>query len=158
MSSVNKVILVGNVGKEPEIRSLNSGDRCANLTLATSEKWRDRTTGESKEKTEWHKVVVFGDGLVKVVEQFVRKGSKLYVEGSLQTRKWTDKDGKDAYTTEIVLKPFRGEITLLNRVDGEQTSAGGNSGSYGGGSSQGQTQQQQTQRQAAPPVDDHIPF
>ena len=112
--SVNKVILVGNVGDDPDIRRLNSGEQVANLRLATSESWRDRTSGERKERTEWHSIVVFNENLVKVVEQYVKKGSKLYVEGQLQTRKWQDQNGADRYTTEVVLQKFRGEIHMLD--------------------------------------------
>ena len=111
--SVNKVILVGNLGKDPEIRTLNNGDRVANLSLATSETWRDKASGERKEKTEWHRVVIFNDNLVKVIESYVQKGSSIYIEGSLQTRKWTDQSGVEKYATEIVLQKFRGELTLL---------------------------------------------
>jgi len=112
--SVNKVILVGNLGKDPEVRRLNSGDQVVNFTLATSESWRDKNSGERKEKTEWHNVVIFNENLGKVVEQYCKKGSKVYVEGQLQTRKWQDKDGADRYTTEVVLQRFRGELTLLD--------------------------------------------
>ena len=112
--SVNKVILVGNIGKDPEIRSTQSGGKIANLTLATSETWNDKGSGERKEKTEWHRVVVFNDRLVDVVERFVKKGRKIYVEGSLQTRKWTDQSGQEKYTTEVVVDRFRGDITLLD--------------------------------------------
>lgn len=114
MASVNKVILVGNVGRDPEIRATNSGQRVANLSLATSESWRDKNSGERKEKTEWHRVIVFDDRLVEVVEKYVHKGSKLYLEGALQTRKWTDKSGDEKYTTEVVLSKFRGEIVMLD--------------------------------------------
>ncbi len=117
--SVNKVILVGNLGRDPEIRTLNSGDRVANLNLATSETWRDRTSGERKERTEWHRVVIFNDNLVKVAESYLRKGSKVYVEGALQTRKYTDQAGVEKMSTEIVLQKFRGELTMLDgRGDG----------------------------------------
>lgn len=112
--SVNKVILVGNLGADPEIRSLASGDRVANLRLATAETWKDRSTGERKERTEWHRVVVFNDNLVKVIESYCRKGSKLYVEGSIQTRKWTDQSGVEKFSTEIVLQKFNGTVTLLD--------------------------------------------
>lgn len=111
--SVNKVILVGNVGKDPEVRSLNNGDRVASFSVATSETWRDRSSGERKEKTEWHRVSVFNDNIVKVVEQYVKKGTTVYLEGSLQTRKWTDNAGVEKFSTEIVLQKFRGEMTLL---------------------------------------------
>ncbi len=110
--SVNVVMLLGNVGKDPEIRTLNGGDRVANFSIATSESWTDKQSGEKKEKTEWHNVVVFNDGLVGVIERYVTKGSKVHVSGSLQTRKWQDKDGNDKYSTEVVLSKFRGELTL----------------------------------------------
>ena len=112
--SVNKVILVGNLGRDPEVRRLNSGDQVVNIRIATSENWRDKTTGERKEKTEWHNVVIFNDGIGKIVEQYCKKGSKVYVEGQLQTRKWTDASGAEKYTTEVVLQRFRGELTLLD--------------------------------------------
>src|SRR5208283_5043427 len=113
-----KVILVGNLGKDPEIRTLSSGDRVANLTLATSETWRDKSSGERKEKTEWHRVVIFNDNLVKVAESYLKKGAKVYIEGSLQTRKWTDNTGAEKYSTEIVLQKFRGELTMLDGKGG----------------------------------------
>lgn len=125
MSSVNKVILVGRVGKDPEIRSFQSGGRVANFTLATSESWKDKATGERKEKTEWHTIAVTNDALVGIVERFVKKGSKVYLEGQLQTRKWQDNNGNDRYSTEVVLKPFAGEIVLLDsRQDSESASNG----------------------------------
>ena len=133
--SVNKVIIVGNVGKDPEIRSTQSGGKIANITLATSESWNDKASGERKEKTEWHRVVIFNDRLVDVVERFVKKGEKLYVEGSLQTRKWTDQSGQEKYTTEVVVDRFRGDITLLGgRSGGGESQGGGNESGYGGGS------------------------
>jgi single-strand DNA-binding protein len=112
--SVNKVILIGNLGKDPQVRSLNSGEKVVNFSLATSETWRDKATGERKEKTEWHNVVVFNENIGKVVEQYCKKGTKVYVEGQLQTRKWTDQSGVEKYTTEVVLQRFRGELTLLD--------------------------------------------
>jgi single-strand DNA-binding protein len=112
--SVNKVIIVGNVGKDPEIRRTQDGKPIANLSIATSETWRDKNTGERKEKTEWHRIVVFNEGLCKVVEQYVKKGSKLYVEGALQTRKWTDQSGVEKYSTEVVLQGFGGALTMLD--------------------------------------------
>ena len=115
--SVNKVILLGNVGKDPEIRSMNNGKEIANLTIATSEKWKDKATGERKERTEWHRVVIFNEGLVGVVKSYVKKGSKLYIEGSLQTRKWQDKNGKDCYSTEVVLQGFGSTLQLLDKRD-----------------------------------------
>ncbi|MFB9950847.1 single-stranded DNA-binding protein [Rhizobium puerariae] len=127
--SVNKVILVGNVGADPEIRRTQDGRPIANLRIATSETWRDRNSGERREKTEWHNVVVFNEGLCKVVEQYVKKGAKLYIEGQLQTRKWQDQNGNDRYTTEVVLQGFNSTLTMLDgRGEG-----GGDRGSYGGG-------------------------
>ena len=128
--SVNKVIIVGNLGKDPEIRTLNSGDRVANLTVATSENWRDKSSGERKEKTEWHRVVVFNEGLCKVIEQYLKKGAKVYLEGALQTRKWQDKDGQDRYSTEVVLQGFNSQLTML---DGRGGGAGSSGGDFGGG-------------------------
>jgi single-strand DNA-binding protein len=116
--SVNKVILIGNLGADPEVRRLNSGDQVVNFRLATSESWRDKTSGERKEKTEWHNVVVFNENIGKVVEQYCKKGTKVYVEGQLQTRKWQDQQGAERYTTEVVLQRFRGELTLLDSRGG----------------------------------------
>lgn len=153
--SVNKVILVGNLGRDPEIRSLQDGARVANLSLATSENWRDKNSGERREKTEWHRVVIFNDRLVDVVERFLRKGSKIYVEGQLQTRKWTDQNGQDRYSTEVVLQRYRGELTMLDSRGG-----GGGGGDFsaddpgrdfsGGGTSGGQS--------FGGDLDDEIPF
>ncbi|MGA0596097.1 single-stranded DNA-binding protein [Enterovirga sp. CN4-39] len=112
--SVNKVILVGNLGRDPEVRRMGSGDPVVNLRIATSETWKDKGTGERKEKTEWHSVVIFNENLGRVAEQYLRKGSKVYIEGQLQTRKWTDQSGQEKYTTEIVLQRFRGELTILD--------------------------------------------
>ncbi|MFB9979500.1 single-stranded DNA-binding protein [Mesorhizobium kowhaii] len=133
--SVNKVILVGNLGADPEVRRLNSGEPVVNIRIATSESWRDKNSGERKEKTEWHNVVIFNDQLAKVAEQYLKKGMKVYVEGQLQTRKWQDQTGNDKYTTEVVLQKFRGELQMLDaRGQGE----GGQVGGYaGGGSSRG---------------------
>jgi single-strand DNA-binding protein len=117
--SVNKVVLVGNLGRDPEVRRLTSGDPVVNLSIATSESWRDKSTGERKEKTEWHRVVIFNENLAKVAEQYLRKGSKVYLEGQLQTRKYTDKDGSEKYSTEIVLQRFRGELVMLDSRGGE---------------------------------------
>ena len=135
--SVNKVILIGNLGKDPEIRTLGSGDRVANLRLATTETWRDKATGERKEKTEWHSVVIFNDNIVKVVEQYVKKGSSVYVEGQLQTRKWTDKDGQERYSTEVAIQRFNGQLTMLggrgdNAEEGGGYGGGGGRASFGG--------------------------
>ena len=133
--SINKVILVGNLGADPEIRRLNSGEPVVNIRIATSESWRDKTSGERKEKTEWHNVVIFNDQIAKVAEQYLKKGMKVYVEGQLQTRKWQDQTGNDRYTTEVVLQKFRGELQMLDaRGQGE----GGQVGGYaGGGGSRG---------------------
>jgi single-strand DNA-binding protein len=137
--SVNKVILVGNLGRDPEIRSTQDGTRVANLSVATSESWRDKNSGERRERTEWHRVVIFNDRLVEVAERYLKKGSKIYIEGALQTRKWTDQSGQEKYTTEVVLQKFRGELTMLDGRGGggagESDDAGGfpESGSGGGG-------------------------
>lgn len=120
--SVNKVILVGNLGADPEIRRTQDGRPVANLRVATSESWKDKNTGERREKTEWHRVVIFNEGLCRIVEQYLKKGSKVYLEGSLQTRKWTDKDGQDRYSTEVVLQGFNSQLTML---DGRGGGAGG---------------------------------
>jgi len=117
--SVNKVILVGNLGKDPEIRTLQSGSKIANFSVATSETWTDKASGERKEKTEWHRVVVFNERIADVVERYVKKGSKVYIEGSLQTRKWTDQAGVEKYSTEVVLTQFKGELTMLDSPRGE---------------------------------------
>ena len=143
--SVNKVILVGNLGADPEIRRLNTGEPVANLRIATSESWKDRQSGERKDKVEWHSVVIFNENLAKVAEQYLKKGAKVYIEGQLQTRKWTDQQGNDKYTTEIVLQKFRGELQMLDsRSEGQQSSPqrqsqqssqsyGQQSAGYGGG-------------------------
>ncbi len=128
--SINKVILVGNLGRDPEVRATQDGSKIVNLSLATSERWKDRNTGEQRERTEWHRVVIFNENLARVAEQYLRKGSKIYVEGQLQTRKWTDQNGQDRYTTEVVLQRYRGELTML---DGRGEGGGG--GGYGGGGS-----------------------
>ena len=162
--SVNKVILVGNVGADPEIRRTQDGRPIANLRIATSETWRDRNSGERREKTEWHTVVVFNEGLCKVVEQYVKKGAKLYIEGQLQTRKWQDQSGNDKYTTEIVLQRFRGELVLLDaRGEGGGSGGGFGGGGYGddfGGGSSGGSQRQQRPQPAAfdTDLDDDVPF
>jgi len=127
--SVNKVILVGNLGKDPEVRSTQDGTKIVNLTLATSETWNDRASGERKEKTEWHRVVIFNDRVADVAEKYLKKGAKIYVEGSLQTRKWTDQSGQDRYTTEVVIGRFNGNLTMLDT----RGSGGGEMGESGGG-------------------------
>jgi single-strand DNA-binding protein len=154
--SVNKVILIGNLGADPEIRTLNSGDRVANLRVATSEQWRDRNSGERREKTEWHRVVIFNDNLVKVAEQYLRKGSKVYIEGAIQTRKWADQAGVEKFSTEIVLQKFRGELTML---DGRGEGGGEASESYSGGFSSGPRAQSSGPREEfSADLDDEIPF
>ncbi len=142
--SVNKVILIGNVGKDPEIRRTQDGRPIANLSIATSETWRDKNSGERKEKTEWHRVVIFNENLCKVVEQYVKKGAKLYIEGQLQTRKWTDQSGAEKYSTEVVLQGFGGTLTMLDgraggggMAEGGQSGYGGGDDGYGGGGSGG---------------------
>jgi len=136
MSSVNKAILVGNVGKDPEVRTAQDGTKIVNFSLATSERWRDKSSGEQRERTEWHRVVIFNENLVRIAEQYVRKGSSLYIEGAIQTRKWTDQSGAEKYSTEIVLQRFRGELTLLGSKsdrDGERPASQSQGGGYGGG-------------------------
>lgn len=129
--SVNKVILVGNLGAEPEVRNLPNGGKVVNLSIATSERWKDRNSGEQREKTEWHRVVIFSEGLVRVAESYLRKGSKVYIEGQLQTRKWQDQSGQDKYSTEIVLQGFNSNMTLLDGR-GEGDNAGGGDGGFRG--------------------------
>ena len=171
--SINKVTLIGNVGNEPEIRQTQAGKEIANLSIATSESWNDRNSGERREKTEWHRVVIFNEGLVKVVKNYVHKGSKLYIEGALQTRKWTGQDGVEKYTTEVVLQGYGGNLTMLD----SKGSSGGNyqqGGNSGGGYNQNQNQNQgggnspafgqvpngqsNAQNAPAPELDDEIPF
>ena len=130
--SVNKVILIGNLGRDPEVRSFPNGGKVCNLRIATSENWKDRNTGERREKTEWHSVAIFSEPLVRVAEQYLRKGSKIYIEGQLETRKWQDQSGQDRYSTEVVLRPYTSTLTML---DGRGDNAGG--GGYGGGSGGG---------------------
>jgi single-strand DNA-binding protein len=140
--SVNKVILVGNLGRDPEVRRLGSGEPVVNLRIATSETWRDKQSGEKKERTEWHSVVIFNENLAKVAEQYLKKGSKIYIEGQLQTRKWQDQSGVEKYTTEIVLQRYRGELTILDsRGQSGSDEAGGGYGdeAAGGGSSFGRS-------------------
>ncbi|PAL21656.1 single-stranded DNA-binding protein [Sphingopyxis sp. GW247-27LB] len=136
--SVNKVILIGNLGADPEIKSFQNGGKIANIRIATSENWKDRMTGERKERTEWHNVVINGEGLVGVVERYLKKGSKVYIEGSLRTRKWQDRDGNDRYTTEVVIAGMGGTLTMLDGAPGGGGSrGGGDSWNQGGGSSGG---------------------
>ncbi|WP_375596045.1 single-stranded DNA-binding protein [Algihabitans albus] len=165
--SVNKVILVGNLGRDPEIRTMQNGGKVANLSIATSENWRDRQTGERREKTEWHRVVVFDDRLIDVIERYVKKGAKLYLEGQLQTRKWSDQSGQERYSTEVVLQRYRGEMTML---DGRGGGGGGDDfagGNYerdyggapsGGGSSGGGFGGGNAPAPGPGDLDDDIPF
>ncbi|WP_299875990.1 single-stranded DNA-binding protein [uncultured Sulfitobacter sp.] len=132
--SVNKVILIGNLGRDPEVRSFQNGGKVCNLRIATSENWKDRNTGERRERTEWHTVAIFNENLVRLAEQYLRKGSKVYIEGKLETRKWQDQSGQDRYSTEVVLRPYAGELTFLDSRDG---SGGGGGGYSGGGHDQG---------------------
>ncbi|MDX2027784.1 MAG: single-stranded DNA-binding protein [Alphaproteobacteria bacterium] len=150
--SVNKVILVGNLGRDPEIRTFQNGGRVASFSIATSESWKDKSSGEKKERTEWHRISILNDNLVGIVERYLKKGAKVYIEGQLETRKWTDKDGQEKYTTEVVLRPFRGELTMLDGANNNRSGSGpsmsddsGPSISSGGGSSGGD-------------LDDSIPF
>ena len=146
MSSVNKVIIVGNLGRDPEVRSFSSGGKVCNLRIATSEKWTDKVSGERKERTEWHTVAIFNEGRVKVAEQYLRKGSKVYIEGQLETRKWQDQAGADRYSTEVVLRPYRGELVMLDGATGSD--------------SDNDRPPQRAERQSGGPVDlgDEIPF
>ncbi len=151
--SVNKVIIVGNLGKDPEVRTFQNGGRVASFSVATSENWKDKATGERKERTEWHRVSILNENLVGIAERYLKKGAKVYIEGQLETRKWTDKEGQEKYTTEVVLRPFRGELTMLDSKGGGGMSVSNDDGapafgpSAGGGNSG-----------AAPELDDSIPF
>ena len=145
--SVNKVILIGNLGRDPDVRSMKNGDKIVNLSIATSEKWKDKNSGEQREKTEWHRVAIFNEHLARIAEQYLSKGSTIYIEGQLQTRKWQDQSGQDKYTTEVVLQRYRGELALLGGAGGGSQGGGGSRG--GGGGSQGG---------GDPIPDDEIPF
>lgn len=151
--SVNKVILVGNLGNDPDVRTMQSGDKVVNLSLATSESWKDKATGERKENTQWHRVVVFNQGLVNVCESYLKKGSKLYIEGQLETRSWKQ-DGQKKYTTEVVLRPYRGELTMLD----SRNSAGSGSGDFGGGYAQAPANQGGAAPAPVDELEDDIPF
>jgi len=151
--SVNKVILVGNLGRDPEVRTFQNGGKVCNLRIATSERWRDKASGENRERTEWHSVAIFQEGLVRVAEQYLRKGSTVYIEGKLQTRKWQDQSGADRYTTEVVLQGFDGTLVMLGgRNDGGGGSGGGDTGGYDNGPSGGYDSG------PAGGMDDEIPF
>jgi len=151
MSSVNKVIILGNLGKDPEVRTFQNGGKVCNLTVATSEKWKDKQSGERRERTEWHNVAIFAEPLVRLAEQYLRKGSKVYLEGQLETRKWQDQSGQDRYSTEVVLRPFKGEIVLLGDK-GEDQRRGVEHHHDHGASLGGQHDH------TAPDLDDEIPF
>lgn len=137
--SVNKVIIIGNLGRDPEVRTFQNGGRVCNLRIATSENWKDKSTGERRERTEWHSVAIFNDGLVRIAEQYLKKGSKVYIEGQLQTRKWQDQSGQDRYSTEIVLQGFNGTLTMLDGRSGGGDGGGGypDRGGYGGPDNRG---------------------
>lgn len=151
MSGVNKAVVLGNLGQDPEVRTTQSGSKICTLSIATSEQWKDKTTGEKKERTEWHRVVIFNEPLVNVAEKYLKKGSKVYIEGMMQTRKWTDKNGVDRYTTEIVLKPFVGTLALVDSRGSGGVQPGGED-DYSTGTA---AQPQQTLAQE---MDDEIPF
>lgn len=157
--SVNKVILVGNLGRDPEVRALQDGNKMANLSVATSESWRDRASGERRERTEWHRVVIFNERLAEIAEKYLKKGSKVYLEGQLQTRKWTGQDGQDRYTTEVVLSRFRGELTMLD-TRGGGGDFGGGGGDYGTGGPGGGANDDLSggQGPGGGDLDDEIPF
>ena len=163
--SVNKVILIGNLGKDPQVRRMNSGEAVVSFSVATTESWRDKASGERKDKTEWHNVVIFNENLAKVAEQYLKKGSKVYVEGQLQTRKWTDKDGAEKYTTEVVLQRYRGELTLMDSR-GAGAEGGRDEGSYdrpSGGNSFGRSSPMEQRgsgggKSLSETIDDDIPF
>ena len=157
--SVNKVILIGNLGKDPEVRRMQDGRPVVNLSVATSDTWRDKATGERRERTEWHRVVIFNENLCRIVEQYLKKGSKVYLEGSLQTRKWQDQQGQDKYTTEVVLQGFNGNLTMLDRAGGGSHSEVAESGSDFG--SPGPTRERAPALAGAgrrDDMDDEIPF
>ena len=157
--SVNKVILIGNLGADPEIRHTQDGRGIANLRIATSESWRDRNTGERREKTEWHRVTVFSEGLVKVIQNYVKKGAKLYIEGQLQTRKWQDQNGQDRYSTEVVLQGFNGTLTMLDgRSGGGGGDFGGDSSGYSSGGGGYSSSQGSQPMPSGNDLDDDIPF
>jgi len=159
--SVNKVILIGNLGADPEVRSFQNGGKVCNLRIATSERWRDKNTGENQERTQWHTVAIFSEPLVRVAEQYLRKGSKVYIEGQLETRKWQDQSGADRYSTEVVLRPYRSELTMLDsRGDNAGGYSGGSQsiGSSGGGGGGGGYDQGAPSAPSSNALDDEIPF
>lgn len=161
--SVNKVILVGNLGADPEVRTFQNGGKVCNLRVATSERWRDKNTGENRERTEWHTVAIFNDRLADLAQQYLRKGSKVYLEGQLETRKWQDQSGQDRYSTEVVLRPYKGEMTFLDSPGGQGGGGGGYGGGQGGGGgySRGDDYGGGAPAPSGPPsggMDDDIPF
>lgn len=159
--SVNKVILVGNLGNDPDVRTMQSGGKVCNLSIATSESWKDRNSGERKERTEWHRVVIFNESLAKVAESYLRKGSKVYIEGQLETRKWTDQSGAEKYTTEVVLRPYTGQLTMLDGAGGASAGGGNFGGGFGSSAPQNDSGFGGGSSQAAAPIDDledEIPF
>lgn len=158
--SVNKVILVGNLGRDPEVRNMQDGGKVVSLSVATSERWRDKGSGENKERTEWHRVVIFNEKLGEIAERYLRKGSKVYLEGALQTRKWTGNDGQERYTTEVVLQRFRGELTLLDGGRGGEATAGGfgGEGDFAPAEPRGGGGQANPRRGGLADLDDEIPF
>jgi len=155
--SVNKVILVGNLGRDPEVRTFQNGGKVCNLRIATSDTWKDKNTGERRERTEWHSVAVFSEGLVRVCEQYLKKGSKVYIEGQLQTRKWQDQSGNDRYSTEVVLQGFGSTLTMLDGRS-EGGASGGGSGGYGGGDQAGDFGGGAAPAGPGNDMDDEIPF
>ncbi|MDB2577750.1 single-stranded DNA-binding protein [Tateyamaria sp.] len=161
--SVNKVILIGNLGRDPEVRTFQNGGKVCNLRIATSETWKDRNTGERKERTEWHSVAIFSEPLARVAEQYLRKGSKVYIEGQLETRKWQDQSGQDRYSTEVVMRPYRSELTMLDGRDGGGSGGGGGGYSGGGGDQMGYDDRSGGSGGSSAPMpsrdlDDEIPF
>lgn len=157
--SVNKVILVGNLGRDPEVRQFQNGGQVCNLSVATSETWKDRNTGERREKTEWHRVVIFSEGLVRVAQQYLRKGSKVYIEGQLETRKYTDQSGQEKYTTEVVLRGFGSTLTMLDGASGGAGASGGSMGYDQGGGGGGPRQfEGPAEDYSRSNLDDEIPF
>ena len=155
--SVNKVILIGNLGRDPEVRFSQDGNKIVNMSVATSETWNDRASGERRERTEWHRIVVFNDRIADVAEKYLKKGSKVYIEGQLQTRKWQGQDGQDKYTTEVVLGRFRGELTMLD-TRGGGGGGGGGGGDYGGGDTGAEPDYAAPGGGGADDLDDDIPF
>lgn len=156
--SVNKVILVGNLGRDPEVRHAPDGGRIVNLSIATSESWKDKMSGERKDKTEWHRVVIFNDKLGEIAEKYLQKGSKVFLEGQLQTRKWTDQSGQEKYTTEVVLSRYRGEMTLLDNKGGSGDFDDTGMGDFSGGGSLGSSKPVGSSPSLAQELDDEIPF